>query len=134
MHGKPKRHRPPHQVSAAMISAGERQRWQMCGWIAAAVELDFGEGGCSHLLSMSWTELTLDGSSFVPSVRVLARKTGLNSANGSRSVCHVPSSVSKLRQKAMPSQLASVRRMHLQWRSSQMGRIPPSSRGTCQKY
>ena len=67
----------------------------------------------AHLLSMSWTEEMPSGSNRVPSVSVLARKTGLNSLNGSRSVCQVPASVSKLQQKAMPSQLASVRRMHL---------------------
>ena len=52
--------------------------------------------GGAHLLSMSCTDDTSEGSRRVPSVTVRALKTGMNSEKGSKIVCQVPSTVSKL--------------------------------------
>jgi hypothetical protein len=63
----------------------------------------FSSPSYSNFESMICTEAMLEGLSLVPSRRVLALKTGMNSEKGRKMSCHSPGVVSKLLQDSYTS-------------------------------
>lgn len=71
---------------------------EMGSSMSPALKAGFRAPSYSNFDSMICTDATLAGLSLLPSRRVLALNTGMNSEKGSKMSCHSPSLVSKLLQ------------------------------------